>query len=52
MLQHKPNSLKRSLSAIPDKLDMQMQALESRRITEREFDRARARVLGEEGIID
>lgn len=41
-------SMKKSLGAIPDKLDMQMQALENRRITEGEFDRARARVLTEE----
>ncbi|MDD4334792.1 MAG: recombinase family protein [Desulfotomaculaceae bacterium] len=39
---------KRKLATIPDKLDMQMQALENRRITEREFDRARNRVLTEE----
>ncbi len=44
----KLEGLKKNLAAIPDKLDMQMQALENRRITEREFDRARSRVLKEE----
>lgn len=44
----KLEGLKRALDSIPGKLDTQMQALESKRITEREFDRARARVLAEE----
>jgi DNA invertase Pin-like site-specific DNA recombinase len=44
----KLDSMKKSLEAIPDKLDLQLQSFENKRITEKEFERGRARVLAEE----
>jgi len=44
----KLDGLKKSLAAVPEKLDRQMQMYENMKITEGEFERARARVLGEE----